>query len=463
MGGTKTDASIESEKKGPLKLQKQLHRTRLCTYFLRGDCPYGARCAYAHTSTEIESAPDFRKTRLCKAFQEGECKNPKCDFAHGLVELRSTQTFYKKAPCMWYAKGCCRNGKSCRFAHGQDDIRAPADTDDCSTNAGSEWAVSKSGETQSTRSSCTGASKASSNASSPHRQSTTSSCTGTSGTSKASSHASSHASSPDRSARTDPSRNDNCQSGPSIASAETFERPSASRVRQPMFVQFEQPSTSDNYSMGGIGGQVNAANSVATSLSDLQPSLDRIIMDLQRLEGIQQAQQAQQQKQQEQQQLVQQQWLQEQQQQERASQLFQQFDMACRAQNTASSVGRQNSAVGVGEGMARAIASPEHTYDVFAMKDEQVQSPQWGRHDIFANAIGALTEQCGRMEQQMQNLMASTLPPTRGGAVAANTNVALQELWAVPPDQPLRNVHHHVPVGFGWAASRNSLFEPECP
>jgi len=405
MGGKKTDATIQSEKTGNIKLQQQLHRTRLCTYFLQGDCRYGARCAYAHTSTEIESAPDFRKTRLCKAFQDGVCKNPNCDFAHGLLELRSTDTFFKQAACMWYSKGRCRNGESCRFAHGKDDIRAPPDTDDCSTNAGSDSAVSKSGKN--TTSSCTGTSKASSNASSIHR-----------------------------SARNDRSCNGKGRSGPKTSTAEKFKSPSSSCVTEPMFVQLEQP-TSDNYSMEnnaagyGIstyssGELVNAAHSEAASLSNVGPSLDRLLIDLQRLELLQQAHQ---QHQQQQQQQVQQQWLQEQQQQQRASQLLQQFDMMCRAPNAPSFVGRYNSSVGVGEGMASAIVSPEPNYD------------------IFANAIGSLTEQVGRMEQQMQNLMACNIPPTRGGAVALNRDAAVQDLCDVPPDRMLRNIQQHAHFG----------------
>merc|ERR1719359_2040914 len=93
-------------------------------YHLRGSCQYGEGCAFAHTSEEIENAPDLSKTCLCKAFVAGKCEDPNCGFAHGVQELRSTDTFYKKTLCMWHEKGRCRNGDQCRFAHGGRELRS---------------------------------------------------------------------------------------------------------------------------------------------------------------------------------------------------------------------------------------------------------------------------------------------------------------------------------------------------
>mmetsp|Transcript_70481 Transcript_70481/g.168794 ORF Transcript_70481/g.168794 Transcript_70481/m.168794 type:complete len:415 (-) Transcript_70481:219-1463(-) len=105
-------------------LQKQLRKTKLCTYYSKGICQFGDECAFAHDSEELESAPDLTKTRLCKAFAKGNCNKEDCTFAHGEDELRSTAMFYKKTLCFWNSKGKCRSGTSCRFAHSLEELHA---------------------------------------------------------------------------------------------------------------------------------------------------------------------------------------------------------------------------------------------------------------------------------------------------------------------------------------------------
>jgi len=90
---------------------------------MRGTCQFGQNCSFAHSPKELQPAPDLTKTRLCKAFVAGRCKDPKCTFAHGEEELRSTEMFYKMTLCSWYGKGRCRNGSQCHFAHGLADLR----------------------------------------------------------------------------------------------------------------------------------------------------------------------------------------------------------------------------------------------------------------------------------------------------------------------------------------------------
>lgn len=105
-------------------LHKQLRKTKFCVYHLQGVCQFGENCAFAHSCGELQGAPDLRKTRLCRAFVNGGCKDRDCDFAHSEEELRSTDMFYKKTLCMWFEKGRCRNGEQCRFAHGETELRA---------------------------------------------------------------------------------------------------------------------------------------------------------------------------------------------------------------------------------------------------------------------------------------------------------------------------------------------------
>ncbi|CAE7500482.1 Zc3h4 [Symbiodinium sp. KB8] len=133
MGGSKKTTAAErqakllEEAKGEVNrracLHRQLHKTKFCTYFLKGACHYGPQCAFAHSCTELQAMPDLRKTRMCKAFAEGKCTDPNCAFAHGEQELVSTGLFHKMSLCKWNEKGKCRNGSQCRFAHGLEELR----------------------------------------------------------------------------------------------------------------------------------------------------------------------------------------------------------------------------------------------------------------------------------------------------------------------------------------------------
>lgn len=107
-------------------LHRQLQKTRMCVYYMRGTCQYGTNCSFAHAQQELSTTPDLQRTRLCTSFAKGQCDNPNCSFAHGEAELRSTDMFFKKAMCIWHDTGRCRNGEFCRFAHGSTELRASA-------------------------------------------------------------------------------------------------------------------------------------------------------------------------------------------------------------------------------------------------------------------------------------------------------------------------------------------------
>lgn len=102
---------------------KWLRKTKLCANFMQGGCARGASCSFAHSGTELQSAPDLLKTKLCKKYEEGECKDPQCPFAHGEEELRLPPNFKRKM-CKWFKQGKCRNGERCEFAHGIEELRA---------------------------------------------------------------------------------------------------------------------------------------------------------------------------------------------------------------------------------------------------------------------------------------------------------------------------------------------------
>lgn len=122
-GPAEESAPSSQEKSRRACLHRQLHKTKFCTYHLKGACHYGTECAFAHSCVELQVTPDLRKTRICKAFLEGKCMDPGCDFAHGEEELISTGLFHKKSLCKWNEKGRCRNGDQCRFAHGTSELR----------------------------------------------------------------------------------------------------------------------------------------------------------------------------------------------------------------------------------------------------------------------------------------------------------------------------------------------------
>jgi len=76
-------------------LSSQMQKTKLCDFHKEGRCKYGTACAFAHEESELRSMPDLRKTRLCRAFTQGNCNDVNCKFAHGSDELRATDLCYK--------------------------------------------------------------------------------------------------------------------------------------------------------------------------------------------------------------------------------------------------------------------------------------------------------------------------------------------------------------------------------
>lgn len=106
-------------------IKVQLQKTKLCQFHMRSTCREGASCRFAHGTKELVQQPDLSKTSMCADFLDGKCTNPHCKYAHSLAEIKTTNLCYKTTQCMWYAVGRCRNGAQCRFAHGEEDCKAP--------------------------------------------------------------------------------------------------------------------------------------------------------------------------------------------------------------------------------------------------------------------------------------------------------------------------------------------------
>jgi len=101
----------------------QLTKTKMCAFFERGKCA-STTCKYAHSADEIRKPPNLQKTKLCKAFLQGNCQQGEnCFFAHGEGDLRVTEGIYKTQICNFYEHGYCKKGERCNHAHGAADLR----------------------------------------------------------------------------------------------------------------------------------------------------------------------------------------------------------------------------------------------------------------------------------------------------------------------------------------------------
>ena len=57
-------------------------KTKLCTKYLNGNCPYGEKCTFAHDQSELRRGN-------CKFFAQGNCRfGDECQFEH--VKTEST-------------------------------------------------------------------------------------------------------------------------------------------------------------------------------------------------------------------------------------------------------------------------------------------------------------------------------------------------------------------------------------
>jgi len=69
----------------------------------------------------------FHKTKLCKFYMTGQCTRwGSCAFAHHADELQPLPNFYRTRPCPELVEtGKCRRGSQCTFAHTRDEMRMP--------------------------------------------------------------------------------------------------------------------------------------------------------------------------------------------------------------------------------------------------------------------------------------------------------------------------------------------------
>ena len=114
-------------------------KTKLCPQIVNGGrCHHHSKCSYAHGSHEIRDRPHLIKTKLCPEVVNGRaCTRPICNYAHVEEELNTAPTErlenYKTILCYFHTKQksgdgpACKYGSSCRFAHGEGELRRSRD------------------------------------------------------------------------------------------------------------------------------------------------------------------------------------------------------------------------------------------------------------------------------------------------------------------------------------------------
>jgi len=106
------------------RFQLQFRKSRMCRFYVRGECAKGEQCMFAHGLQEVTCAPDLRKTSLCPDWQSGRCplSAEACLRAHGPGDLHGTPAYLKTSLCKQFLSGRCHAGKACRHAHGDAEL-----------------------------------------------------------------------------------------------------------------------------------------------------------------------------------------------------------------------------------------------------------------------------------------------------------------------------------------------------
>ncbi|KAF8822169.1 zinc finger (CCCH type) motif-containing protein [Cardiosporidium cionae] len=101
----------------------QFYKTKMCPFLHAGHCRKGVHCTYAHNDAELRTTSNLAKTKLCPIWRKGACDDKHCPYAHGRHELQFTGDYFKTRLCRFWQQGLCLTGKSCRHAHGLEEIR----------------------------------------------------------------------------------------------------------------------------------------------------------------------------------------------------------------------------------------------------------------------------------------------------------------------------------------------------
>ena len=96
-------------------MKAQLFKTKVCRHYLSGRCKYGSGCTFAHSAVELQTRPDFRRTKLCSKLN---CGDGICGYAHTMDEIRDAYDVI----CPAWLAASCTNGQACPLSHNATHI-----------------------------------------------------------------------------------------------------------------------------------------------------------------------------------------------------------------------------------------------------------------------------------------------------------------------------------------------------
>ncbi|CAE8641189.1 unnamed protein product [Polarella glacialis] len=73
-------------------------KTKMCKFYLLGQCTRGPSCQFAHNKFDLQPLPDLFRTKLCQELlAKGHCDDQYCRFAHNKEELRNAPPVERQA------------------------------------------------------------------------------------------------------------------------------------------------------------------------------------------------------------------------------------------------------------------------------------------------------------------------------------------------------------------------------
>jgi len=75
-----------------LQLRSVCLKTKMCKFFITGQCTKEDQCMYAHSKDELKPAPNLSRTKVCPSLAEsGFCTTKDCPYAHDRSEIRTVR------------------------------------------------------------------------------------------------------------------------------------------------------------------------------------------------------------------------------------------------------------------------------------------------------------------------------------------------------------------------------------
>jgi len=92
--GSRPPRSRPAKDRKPLRVLRNMFlKTRICKYFVSGNCIKGSNCMFAHGEEDQQPKPDLCCTKVCPLLVEtGTCSNEICTYAHHVADLRQKKT-----------------------------------------------------------------------------------------------------------------------------------------------------------------------------------------------------------------------------------------------------------------------------------------------------------------------------------------------------------------------------------